>query len=73
MSRNLNDEGGLSEREEPQARWQKHVLVAIWILLCLLVVVVAGVFYAEAHGFFQPSTASSASSWPDCLPQLLVK
>ena len=68
ISRDLHYEGRLNEKEDAEARWQKHVLVALGILLALLVAVAAGLLYAEAHGLFRPSTALPASSWPEGLP-----
>ena len=68
ISRHLHYEGRLSEKADAEARWQTHVLVTIWILLGLLVVIAAGLLYAEAHGLFRASTALPASSWPDGLP-----
>ncbi len=70
ISRDLHYEGRLSEKADAEGPVAEASisLVAIWMVLSLLVLIAAGLFYAEAHGLFRASTALPASSWPDGLP-----
>jgi hypothetical protein len=68
-TQNLQDKGGFGEDSGTEAKWQKHVIVALWVLFALLVVVTATLMFAEAHGFFEPSSGHSppVAPWPDSL------
>jgi len=51
---------------EREAQWQRHTIVALWILIALLIAITAGLLYGRAHGLFQPSPERlpSVPSWP---------
>ena len=37
---------------ESEARWQKHVVVALWVCLALLIALSNALVYAKTHGLF---------------------
>jgi hypothetical protein len=43
------------ERAETEAKWQKHVVVLIWVALAILLVAGCGLMYAKAHGLLTPA------------------
>ena len=49
-----------------EAKWEKHVLVALWIVIVLLIAVASALVYAEAHGLFDssPDPTRSVPPWP---------
>ena len=49
---------------ESEARWQKHVMAALWVCIALLVALAVGLVYAKAYGLFQPGAGSAAPAWP---------
>ena len=54
-------------REEHEAKWQKHVVVALWTLIGVLIAVAAGLICAAANGWLGSSgldTPSWPTSWP---------
>lgn len=52
--------------EESEAKWQKHVMAALWIILALVFVISTVLFYGEAQGWFQPAPTQRApvTAWP---------
>ena len=51
---------------ESKAKWQKHVMAALWISLALVLAIGAVLVYAETQGWFQsaPAPATRVPAWP---------
>ncbi len=49
---------------EREANWQKHVVIALWLLLGFLIAVSAGLIWAGANGLFESSEDHTIPSWP---------
>ncbi len=58
-SQDLLDHGGLGEAE---ARWQRHVVISLWISLAFLVSACIALLYANTHGLFR-STTDAPAPW----------
>jgi hypothetical protein len=69
-TQDLHDDGGAGKEFGAEDKWQRHVVVAIAVVVAILVAVTACLIYAEAHGFFRPSSGQTppVSPWPDSLP-----
>jgi hypothetical protein len=69
-SEHLVHESGLGEMNGD--KWQRHVIVALWVLIAIVMVVAAGLFYEKGHGFFRshasPDHATQVTPWPDGQP-----
>ena len=64
-SKTLVERDSLAQSE---AKWQKHVMVALWVVLALLLVIGLGYFYAKSHGFFQSSPEDKLAPVPTAWP-----
>jgi hypothetical protein len=62
--------GGWGETDDTEAKWQKHVIVAMWVALGIFIAVATGLFYGEGHGFFKSSHdyPAAVAPWPDTMP-----
>jgi hypothetical protein len=52
-------------------KWQRHVMVFLWVTLAVFVLVIAGLIYADTHGYFQSSTSRNGTqtpAWPNGPP-----
>ena len=51
---------------ERKAKWQKHVVVALWVCLALLIAISGALVYAKAHGLFEssPGHTPALPPWP---------
>jgi hypothetical protein len=60
----------LQKTDEPDPRWQKHVMALLWVLLVTAVVLISFLFYADGHGFFQshPGHNPPTPAWPEGEP-----
>ena len=47
-------------------KWQKHVVVALWICVALLIAITGMLLYGKAHGLFEsfPADTRSLPPWP---------
>ncbi len=65
-SLNLLHRGGLGGMppKESEAKWQKHVVIALWMLLVLLVAGAAVLVWAGANGLLGSSDHDRIPSWP---------
>jgi polyferredoxin len=65
-SQDLLHRGGLNETtpEEGQARWQKHVLGALWVLIGLLIGGAVVFAWADANGLLDSFAGHTTPSWP---------
>jgi hypothetical protein len=54
-------------KSEPEAGWQKHVIVALWFLVALLILVGVILAYGAAHGLFRSSSdvSTPVPAWPE--------
>lgn len=75
ISQSLLHEGGLGEMtlREGEDKWQKHVIVALWVFLGLLIAITVALWYASANGLLQSLAVHTAPvrpipSWPIGLP-----
>jgi hypothetical protein len=53
-----------------ESKWQRHVMVLLWIALTVFLLAAAGLFHAKNNGFFHHGDDSGTStlSWPETLP-----
>jgi hypothetical protein len=65
IARGLIGKGSLARSE---AKWQKHVMAALWVAFALLIVIGAGFVYAKAHGLFQSSPEDKQAPVPTAWP-----
>jgi len=61
--------GGMEYVRDPvesEAKWQKHVMTALWISLTLVFAIGTVLVFAEAHGWLDSSPASTTRvpAWP---------
>ncbi len=71
---NLLHNGGFGEKVQRQygrdpadeAKWQKHVTVALWTLVVLVISVVWALAWFDSHGLFTPTPDGTqpAAAWP---------
>jgi hypothetical protein len=55
-----------SDREE---KWQKHVVVALWIIVACVALVGGFLAIGESHGLFNSAdSATSTTAWPSSWP-----
>ena len=47
---------------ESEAKWQRHVMAALWTILALAFAIGTVLFYAETQGWFQPAPAHASSA-----------
>jgi hypothetical protein len=59
------DRGGGVDRE---AKWQKHVVVALWVCLAVFALLCITLLYAKTHGWFHATPAGVAAPWPASWP-----
>jgi hypothetical protein len=55
-NQNLHHNGGWDERTETEieAKWQKHVVIALWLLLALVITVAVVFLWTSSHGSVKP-------------------
>ncbi len=55
------------EPPENEAKWQKHVVVALWVALVLLITLSTTLMFAKAHGLFEssPGHTPALPPWPE--------
>ena len=65
-NRELLDEHGFGQQDshEDEAKWQKHVIVALWIIFAVLGILAVIFVCAEGQGVFQSSTGGGTPAWP---------
>ncbi len=73
-SQDLLQEGGLGEmtlREsedmtlrESEDRWQKHVILGLWVVLGFLIAIAVPLWCANANGLLESLAAHSVPGWP---------
>ncbi len=70
MSQNLHYGGGWDERTqtEIEAKWQKHVVIALWLLLGLVIAVAVVFVLTRSHGSVGSSIRQPIPSWPVSWP-----
>jgi len=58
------------EGEKAEAKWQKHVMTAVWVALALFVSLTASLVYWHYRGAVRPSPdhATPVAPWPDSQP-----
>jgi hypothetical protein len=61
-------QAGHATSEESEAKWQKHVIVALWVVIGVLVAVAAALMWAAANGWFGSSGVQTIPSWPTSWP-----
>lgn len=52
-------------------KWQRHVMVFLWVALAAAILVIAGLLYANAHGYFQRAGSRNEPvphAWPSESP-----
>ncbi len=49
---------------DAQSRWQRHVMVLLWVVVALFLAAVVGLFHAKNNGFFHHDDDSGTSSLP---------
>jgi hypothetical protein len=49
---------------ESEAKWQKHVVAALWVFLALLIVLCVALVYGKANGLFHPMPGETTPPWP---------
>lgn len=49
-----------------EAKWQRHVMTALWVSLALVFATGTALVFGEAHGWFDSSAASTTRvpAWP---------
>lgn len=65
MPQKLLDKSGLDESAE---KWQKHVVVALWILFLSLLALSVGLVYGKTHGLFQSPPQNATPPWVEGWP-----
>jgi hypothetical protein len=53
------------EPPESEAKWQKHVMVALWISLALMIALSIALVLAEGHGLFHSAPNGPLPTSPD--------
>jgi hypothetical protein len=58
------------EHDDAESKWQKHVIVGIWVLVAIVVAIAVALAYAEGHGFLQksPLPKEPVPAWPSEAP-----
>ena len=66
ISQNRLHEGGLGQMalRESEDKWQKHVIVALWVFLGLLIAITVALWYASANGLLESLAVHAAPGWP---------
>jgi hypothetical protein len=54
--------------DDPESKWQKHIVVLLWVALALLLVLGTALIHAKGQGWFQP-TPEHATPLPPPWPE----
>ena len=49
---------------ESEDKWQRHVVIALWLLLGLVIAAATGFAWAGGHGLLGSPADHAISSWP---------
>jgi hypothetical protein len=65
-SHDLFHGGGLGEMtlRESEDKWQKHVILALWVAIGLLVVSAVALWCANANGLLESLAVHAIPGWP---------
>ncbi len=58
----------MEDSAESEAKWQKHVVVLIWVALVGMLILACVLFYAKGHGLIGPTPGHGAplpAIWPE--------
>jgi hypothetical protein len=60
--------GSVGDPVESEAKWQKHVVVLLWVALGVVLVLGSALLYAKGHGLFESVPAHGTPLphlWPE--------
>jgi hypothetical protein len=65
ISHDLHHGAGWVEMSpEAEDRWQRHVILVLWLVVGLVIALGAALLWAETNGFFQSASDQTIPSWP---------